>query len=75
MEKQKETHTSPYYEDKQIRKKIDVLLHENAVVQSNLGIDSTIEEKNNAKKESNRIKGDIKTMDKIFAEHCFPEDD
>jgi len=75
MAKQKEAHMSPYYENKQIRKKIDVLLHKNAVVQSNLGMDSTKKERTNAKKEINRIKSDIKTMDKVFAEHCFPEND
>jgi len=75
MDKIKQVDLTPYYTSIEIRKKIDKLLKENAVVQSNLGIDSTKEERKNAKKETNRIKSDIKTMDKVFAEHCFPEND
>ena len=75
MDKIKQVGLTPYYSDANIRKKIDKLLHNNAVVQSNLGIDSTKEERKNAKKKTNRIKSDIKAMDKIFAEHCFPEND
>lgn len=71
----KKVDLTPYYTSKNIRNKIDKLLQENAVVQSNLGIDSNKEERKNAKKETNRIKSDIKTMDKVFAEHCFPEND
>jgi hypothetical protein len=71
----KKVDLTPYYTNDVVRKKIDVLLQKNAVVQSNLGIDSTKEERKNAKKETSRIKSDIKTMDKVFAEHCFPEND
>ena len=71
----KKVDLTPYYTNDIVRKNIDVLLQKNAVVQSNLGIDSTKEERKNAKKETNRIKNNIKTMDKVFAEHCFPEND
>ena len=75
MDKIKQVDLTPYYTSKEIKNKIDKLLQENAVVQSNLGIDSTKEERKNAKKETNRIKSDIKTMDKVFAEHCSPQND
>ena len=75
MGKIKQVDLTPYYTSKEIRNKIDKLLQENAVIQSNLGIDSTKEERKDAKKETNRIKSDIKAMDKVFAEHCFPEND
>ena len=37
-----------YYQDTETRKQIDDLLHQNAILQSNLGIDSTPEEKKTA---------------------------
>jgi hypothetical protein len=59
--------------DKKIKDKIDVLLHENAMLQSNLGIDSTKEEIQNAKKIVKGIKKKIASYDKEFAEIVFPE--
>jgi|TARA_R110000744_G_scaffold224555_1_gene343103 hypothetical protein len=73
MDKTQQADLTPYYSNKEIRKSIDVLLHQNAVVQSSLGIDSTKEEKDEAHKQTKRIKTDIATLDGVFAEHCFPE--
>lgn len=73
MDKAQQADLTPYYSNKEIRKSIDVLLHQNAVVQSSLGIDSTKEEKDIAHEKTKRIKTDIAAMDGVFAEHCFPE--
>lgn len=73
MDKTKEADLTPYYSDINIRKSIDKLLHENAIIQSNLGIESTKKEKDEAKAKTTQIKIDIAALDEVFAEHCFPE--
>jgi len=73
MDTTKEVGITPYYSDNNIRKSIDKLLHQNAIIQSSLGIDSTKEEKDIAHEKTKRIKADIAAMDGVFAEHCFPE--
>lgn len=63
-------------ETKYIKKyKIDGYLRKNAMLQANLGIDSTQEEVQNAKLMAIRIKQSIAKYDKEFAEEAFPEKD
>lgn len=64
---------SPYFTNKQTRSKIDKLLHKNAILQSNLGIDSTKEDKEKAHGETKEIYNKIKALDTEFAENSFPE--
>lgn len=64
---------SPYYTNKKTRSKIDKLLHENAIVQSNMGLDSTKQEKELADGKTNTIYQKIKSLDSEFAEDSFPE--
>lgn len=73
MDKTETVDFSPYYSSKDIRKKIDKLLHFNAIIQSSLGVDSTNKEKKQAHDATRKIKFEIATMDSVFAEHCFPE--
>ena len=40
-----------YHTDADVRKQIDELLHQNALIQCNLGTDSTKEERTEAKKQ------------------------
>jgi|TARA_B100000768_G_scaffold166672_1_gene170213 hypothetical protein len=64
---------TPYFSNKEIKKQIDELLHENAVVQSNLGIDSTKQEKEKAHGESTKICIKIEALDEQLAKSMFPE--
>ena len=56
-----------YYEqDAETRKQIDELLHQNAILQSNLGMDSTEEEKKTAHDEWMVLAMQIRDLDSKF---------
>lgn len=55
-----------YYQDAETRKQIDELLHQNAILQSNLGIDSTAEEKKAAHDEWMVLAMQIRDLDSKF---------
>ena len=55
-----------YYQDTETRKQIDDLLHQNAILQSNLGIDSTPEEKKTAHDEWMVLAMQIRDLDSKF---------
>jgi hypothetical protein len=56
-----------YYEqDEDTRKKIDELLHQNAILQSNLGLDSTPEEKKSAHDKWMVLAVQIRDLDSKF---------
>jgi hypothetical protein len=73
MDKTEQADLTPYYYDKRVRKLIDTLLQKNAVIQSNLGIDSTKQEKENAHGESTKICIEIEALDEQLAKSMFPE--
>ena len=61
--------------DKYIKKyKIDNILHQNAIIQSNLGIDSTQEERDEASKMSRKLAMTVAKYDKQFAMSAFFEE-
>lgn len=64
---------SPYFTNKQKRNRIDNLLHKNAILQSNLGIDSTKEEKQEVHDKTKQISDKIASLDAEFAKNTFPE--
>ena len=56
-----------YYEqDAETRKQIDELLHQNAILQSNLGLDSTEEEKKSAHDQWMVLAVQIRDLDSKF---------
>jgi hypothetical protein len=55
-----------YDQDADTRKQIDDLLHQNAILQSNLGIDSTKEERTEAKKKWMELAMQIRDLDSKF---------
>jgi hypothetical protein len=58
-----------YDQDPDTRKKIDDLLHQNAIIQSNLGIESTPEEKQEAHGAWMKLASKIRDLDsKFYAE-------
>ena len=71
MEKQKVI--SKYKTNKAIRKKIDKLLHKNSIIQSSLGTESTLEEKEIARKATKDIAHSIYEICPIFAKDNFLE--
>tara|TARA_B110000908_G_scaffold132429_1_gene155911 strand:+ start:892 stop:1122 length:231 start_codon:yes stop_codon:yes gene_type:complete len=73
MDKTKQADLTPYYYDKRVKKLVDTLLHKNAVIQSNLGIDSTKQEKEKAHGESTKICIEIEALDEQLAKSMFPE--
>ena len=73
MATKKNPSLSPYFTNKKTRSRIDKLLHKNAILQSNLGIDSTKEDKEQAHGETKEIYNKIKALDSEFAENSFPE--
>jgi hypothetical protein len=73
MVSKKITDLGRYYSNKSIRKKVDKLLHKNSIIQSNLGIDSTKAEKDEAKAKTKEIYNNIKSLDSVFAKNAFPE--
>ena len=73
MDKTEQADLTPYYYDKRVRKLVDTLLQKNAVIQSNLGIDSTKQEKNEGHRKAKEISKQIKLLDEVFAKSAFPE--
>jgi len=55
-----------YYTDADVRKQIDKLLHQNALIQCNLGTDSTKEERQEAKKQWMELAVQIRDIDPKF---------
>ena len=55
-----------YDQDAETRKQIDDLLHQNAILQSNLGIDSTPEEKKSANDQWMVLAMQIRDLDSKF---------
>ena len=66
---------SKYETNKSVRAKIDKLLFDNAVIQSNLGIDSTELEKKEALEKTKVIAKKVYNICKIFAKNNFLEID
>jgi len=64
---------TPYFLNEEIKKQIDGLRHENAVIQSNLGIDSTKQERKKAHGESTKICIKIEALDYQLAKSMYPE--
>ena len=73
MRTSENNHLSFYYTNKKTREKVDKLLHKNAMIQSNLGIDSTDSERNRADKEVGELVKQIKGLDEEFAKKVFVE--
>lgn len=63
-----------YYKDEKVRKEIDELLHQNAIIESNLGIDSTDEERELAEFKQNKLFLKIKEIDLEFYKIIVTED-
>ena len=55
-----------YHTDADVRKQIDELLHQNALIQCNLGTDSTKEERTEAKKQWMELAMQIRDIDPKF---------
>ena len=65
---------TPYYTDPNARQKIDELLHENAVIQANLGTESTAEERAEAKRQWMELAKKINDIDpKFYRERIMPQ--
>ena len=55
-----------YYQDAEVRAQIDELLQQNATIQSNLGTDSTTEERAEAKRQWMELAKQINEIDPKF---------
>jgi low affinity Fe/Cu permease len=55
-----------YYQDEAIRAEIDELLQQNATIQSNLGTESTTEEREEAKRQWMELAKQIREIDPKF---------
>jgi len=55
-----------YYQDAEVRKQIDELLQQNAKIQANLGIESTTEEREEAKRKWMELAKQIREIDPKF---------
>jgi len=55
-----------YYQDEAVRAEIDELLQQNATIQSNLGTDSTTEEREEAKRKWMELAKQIREIDPKF---------
>ncbi len=55
-----------YYQDAEVRTQIDELLQQNATIQSNLGTDSTTEEREEAKRKWMELAKQIREIDPKF---------
>lgn len=55
-----------YHTDSEIRRQIDKLLHKNSTIQSNLGTESTPEERKEAKDKWMELARQIKSIDPKF---------
>tara|TARA_R110000737_G_C14318214_1_gene439196 strand:+ start:90 stop:299 length:210 start_codon:yes stop_codon:yes gene_type:complete len=63
-----------YYTEEDIRQEIDVLLQENASIQCNLGLESTVAERKEANDKWKVIAAKIKTLDiKFYRERIMPQ--
>lgn len=66
---------TPYYTDKEIKNQIDKVLHENAMLMQNLGIDSPSKDKREARaKERENLKA-IAHLDRQFVNPLISEID
>jgi mannosyltransferase OCH1-like enzyme len=64
-----------YDQDSETRKQIDDLLHQNAVIQSNLGLESTPEEKQDAHDKWMVLAVQIRDLDsKFYSERITAQD-
>jgi len=70
---QKERIVTKYSTNKKVKEKIDKLLHKNSIIQSNLGSDTTQEEKDIAKEKIKDIAYEIYNICPIFAKENFLE--
>ena len=70
---QNEKTITNYYSNKKIRAKIDKLLHKNSLIHSELGTDSTQEEKDEALKRTQTIAYEIYEICPAFAISNFLE--
>ncbi len=66
---------TPYYQNAEVRLKIDTLLHENAKLESNLGKDSTKSEYADTKVKQDRLFRQIKSLDLEFYKIITTEND
>ena len=73
MRTSENNHLSFYYTNKKTKEKIDKLLKKNAIIQANLGIDSTDSERNKADKKVGELVKQIKGLDEEFAKKVFVE--
>ena len=66
--------TSPYYTNKNVRKKIDKLLHENSKIWSNLGTGTSLDFKSRKEGEKQwaKIAKKIKELDEMFFKIICP---
>ena len=55
-----------YYQDAEVRAQIDELLQQNATIQANLGIESTAEEREEAKRKWMELAKQIREIDPKF---------
>lgn len=55
-----------YYQDAEVREQIDELLQQNATIQANLGIESTTEEREEAKRKWMELAKQIREIDPKF---------
>ena len=55
-----------YYQDAEVREQIDELLQQNATIQANLGIESTAEEREEAKRKWMELAKQIREIDPKF---------
>lgn len=60
------TEVGTYYTDPKIRKEIDRVLHENAIIFQNLGVDSTKAEIEAARIQERKNLRDVKALDEDF---------
>ena len=63
-----------YYQDEAVRTEIDELLQQNATIQSNLGTESTAEEREEAKRKWMELAKQIREIDpKFYRERIMPQ--
>jgi len=65
--------TSPYYTNKSVKARIDQLLFKTAILQANLGIDSSKQERTYAKEACEQLAYNISKLCPIFANNAFCE--
>lgn len=76
MEEDKEEEVIPgYYTDEKIREKIDKELHKMAIMETDLGISSTISEYKRVKKKQATCMKRIKKLDLEFHKSISPDED